>query len=103
MSKKTDVIYSVSGGRNANTFVKIGGNLIAGFKEKSDATLFVDIKMEHESAAESIRRRVIEECAVAAENHSRVGRDYLPDSVWDNINNEVAKRIRNLALVIKNA
>ena len=43
------------------------------------------------------RNRAIEDCAVAAENNSRSGHEFLRGSVWDRINRETAIRIRELS------
>lgn len=42
------------------------------------------------------RDAVIEECAKVAEALDRVGREWVPDSIWDKINRDAAKRIRAL-------
>jgi hypothetical protein len=45
---------------------------------------------------ETARAAALDEAALAIEDHNRLGREWVPGSLWDNLQNEAAARVRAL-------
>lgn len=52
--------------------------------------------------AEEAADAVIEQCAVAAEQQDRAGREWVPDSLWANILRRAALNVRALKTAARN-
>lgn len=49
-----------------------------------------------QASAEDVRNAALEEAAAAVEDHQRVGRGWVPGSLWDTLSREAAARVRAL-------
>jgi hypothetical protein len=49
-----------------------------------------------EAQLKEARNAALDEAALAIEDHDRLGRQWVPGSLWDNLSNEAAARVRAL-------
>jgi hypothetical protein len=52
--------------------------------------------MLNHKKAEAARAAALDEAALAIEDHNRLGREWVPGSLWDNLQNEAAARVAAL-------
>lgn len=73
-------------------------NLMARLSIERGSTLWTDCEI----AWQASRLAALEEAATVVSDHNRKGREWVADSLWGNLANECASRIRALAAGDKN-